>query len=102
MIELKDVPPTHYTGCQATYLMVLEQIRNRWGEKAARKYDPARNCRTWNSWKDEVGLKVRRGERALKSITFIPVENKKTGEVVNCYKKTVNLFFYKQLERIIQ
>jgi hypothetical protein len=100
MTKLKNESLTNYTGCPATYLMVLEQIKKRWGDKAAKHYDPARNCRTFNSWKNDMGRKVMRGQRALKSVTFIPVEDEH-GEVIDCYKKTVNLFYYKQLERVI-
>jgi len=95
----KDMPLTNYKGSAENYLTVFEQIKNRWGEEAARKYDPRRNCRTYSSWKNELGLRVKRGEHALKAVTFIPVE--KVGEVTGCYKKAINLFFYKQLEKII-
>jgi hypothetical protein len=77
----------------------MEQIRSRWGDEEAKKFDPQRNTRTYASWK-EAGFRVKRGETALKSITFIPVEDK-NGETVNVYKKTVNLFYYLQLERVI-
>lgn len=96
---MNNLNPTNYRGSIENYLAVMDQIRNRFGEKAARRYDPHRNARSYAAWK-EAGFRVKRGETALKSITFIPVEDK-SGEVVNVYKKTVNLFYYPQLERII-
>lgn len=90
---------TNYKGSLDNYLSVMKQIRDRWGDKSAKKYDPYRNTMTYAAWK-ENGFKVKRGETALKSITFVPVENN-NGEVINVYKRTVNLFFYKQLERVI-
>lgn len=96
---MNNLNPTNYRGSIENYLAVLEQIRNRWGDDEAKKYDPKRNARTYNAWR-EAGFRVKRGETALKSITFIPVEDK-SGETVNVYKKTVNLFYYLQLEKTI-
>lgn len=90
--------PSKWQGSQSTYNMVFNQIKSRYGEKEAHKYDPSRNCLTYRSWLDR-GLRVKRGEKALKSITFIPVEI--PGKPTAVYKKTVNLFYYLQLERII-
>jgi len=78
--------------------MVFDQIAERWGMDMARRFDPARNCRTYQDWLD-CGFRVRRGEKALKSVTYIPVE--KDGAVTDVYRKTVNLFYFNQLERIL-
>ena len=91
--------PTPWRGSQETYKMVYNQIAARWGEDFARRFDPARNCRTYRGWL-ECGFRVRRGEKALKSVTYVPVE--KDGEVVDLYRKTVNLFYFPQLVRIIK
>lgn len=91
--------PTRWQGSLVTYKLVYDQIASRWGEEMARRYDPARNCRSYQDWIDS-GFKVRRGEKALKSITFIPVEGK-NGEVTDVYRKTVNLFYFNQLERVL-
>lgn len=96
---MDNLAPTNYQGSLDNYLSVMEQIRQRWGEVEAKKYDPRRNARTYRDWKDS-GFKVKRGEKSLKSITFVPVENER-GEVVNLYKLTCNLFYYKQIERVI-
>lgn len=100
MIEPENKPVSNYTGSQATFSMIFNQIKARWGEKEAKRYDPLRNCLTYRAWID-AGFRVRRGEKALKSITFIPVEDSETGKVVDCYRRTVNLFYYRQLEKII-
>jgi hypothetical protein len=82
----------------ATMNDVREQIRQRWGDKLARKYDPTRNCRSYNSWKS-FGFFVRKNERALTSIVYLPVE--KNGEVKDVIRKRISLFYYPQLQRII-
>ena len=95
----QKLEPTPWRGSPATYKMVYDQIKARWGEDMAKRYNPSRNARTWNSWK-ESGFRVKRGEKALKSVTFKEIV--KDGEVVDVYRKTVNLFYFPQLERIIK
>jgi len=96
---MDNIKPTNYRGSVENYLAVMEQIRNRWGDDEAKRYDPKRNARTYAAWR-EAGLRVKRGETALKSTTFIPIENER-GEVIDTYKKTISLFYYLQLERTI-
>lgn len=89
---------TNYQGSAATKKMVTEQITLRFGQEAAQNYNPYVNCRTYKSWL-AAGYKVRRGEKALKSITYVEVKDE-SGEVVKKYPKTVNLFYEKQVEEI--
>ena len=89
---------TNYQGSAATKKMVTEQITLRFGQEAAQNYNPYVNCRTYKSWL-AAGYKVKRGEKALKSVTFVEVKNE-SGEVVKKYPKTVNLFYEKQVEEI--
>ncbi len=98
-MKTKVLEKTNWTGSRDTYITVRNQIERRWGSKIAKKLDCSRNCRTYNSWK-EMGFRVKRGETALSSVTYIPVENKKGGEVTNVIKRKVNLFYYPQLERV--
>lgn len=42
---------------------------------------------------------MKKGEKALKSITLIEKKNEK-GEVVQKYPKTVNLFYVRQVEKM--
>ncbi|MDP2736495.1 MAG: hypothetical protein Q8O59_01775 [bacterium] len=89
---------TNYRGSAATRKMVAEQIAARYGEKEAKKYNPETNCRSYKSWLEE-GFQVRKGEKAIKSVTFVEVENE-SGEVVQKYPKNVNLFYVRQVEKI--
>lgn len=90
--------PTNYRGSEATKKMVSEQIAQRFGQDEVQNYNPYANCMTFRQWL-AAGYRVRRGEKALKSITYIEVKDE-NGEVVKKYPKTVNLFYEKQVEEI--
>lgn len=89
---------TNYKGSEATKTMVAEQIASRWGQDEVKNYDPKSNCATYKQYLS-AGYRVKRGEKALKSITYVEVKDE-SGEVVKKYPKTVNLFYYKQVEKI--
>jgi hypothetical protein len=86
-----------YKGSEKTYEMVKEQIAERWGDGCAEEYDPYIHVLPYGAWKD-VGFRVRRGEKALKSITILEKKNEK-GEVVKI-RKVVNLFHRCQVDPI--
>lgn len=81
---------TGYTGSQATYDDVKNQLLERFGPDVARDYNPATNCATYNTWK-KAGYEVIKGEKSLKSVTFIEKEDEKTGEIVKI-RRTISLF----------
>lgn len=84
-----------WKGSEKTFAMVAEQIAERWGEEEAENYNPDTNCFTFNRWISE-GYCVRKGEKALKSITYIVTEDE-AGEKKK-FPRTVCLFYYKQVE----
>lgn len=87
-----------WTGSQSTYQMVAKQIRERYGEAEAEKYDPKSNCFTFRRWQD-LGFRVKKGERALKSVTFVASEKEDEPGRQKRYLKTVNLFYRLQVEK---
>jgi uncharacterized protein YegL len=87
-----------YRGSEKTYEMVKEQIEARWGEAEAKSYDPNTDCAPYGSWLLH-GYKVRKGEKALKSITFVEVKDEKDN-IVRKIKRTVNLFHKCQVEKV--
>ena len=91
-------PVSPYTGSEATYDMVKQQIAERWGAAEAEQYDPYMNCLTFRQWLAR-GYRVRKGEKSLRSITFVEKKDE-DGNVEKKYKKTVCLFYYKQVEKI--
>jgi hypothetical protein len=95
---LKEVSVSAYTGSEKTYDMVKEQIREKYGDAEAEKYDPYTNCLTFKNWLI-LSRRVRKGEKALKSVTYVEKKNEK-GEVVQRFPRTINLFYYLQVEPI--
>ncbi len=87
---------TGYMGSQATYEDVKQQLLERFGKKVADGYKPTENCAPFSVWAN-AGFKVKKGEKALKSVTFIEKEDEKTGELVKI-RRTVNLFHRCQVE----
>lgn len=86
-----------YKGSEQTYEMVKEQIAERWGEDAAEEFDPTRDAMPFACWLN-YGYRVRKGEKALKSITFIEAKNEK-GEVERKIRRTISLFHRRQVEK---
>ncbi|MBF0330226.1 MAG: hypothetical protein HQL10_13825 [Nitrospirae bacterium] len=92
MVNIKS----SWTGSEDTYNYVRSQIKEKWGEDEAKLFQPAENCLTFKGWKRH-GYMVKKGEKALKSYTFIEERDDK-GEVRRKYQKTVCLFYYRQVE----
>ncbi len=93
---LEDRPLSSYKGSPKTLEMVREQIRERWGAKVAKDFDPYHDCLTATAWM-AAGFKIKRNEKALKSITFIESEDD-DGRVTQKVRRVVNLFHRRQVE----
>ena len=87
-----------YTGSETTYDMVAGEIRKRWGEGEVEKYDPYTNMLTFATWAS-LGFRVKKKEKAIRSITFIEKKDE-NGNVIARIKRTVCLFYYKQVEKV--
>jgi len=87
-----------YKGSQRTFEMVLKQIQERWPDKPelAEGYDPTTNVLPYRSWLAQNRV-VRKGEKALKSFTFVEGKDKRTGNERK-YHKPVFLFHLIQTE----
>jgi len=90
---------SNYKGSPNTYKNVKEQIRLRYGPKCAKEFDPYKDAMTFAIWLSQ-GYKVKKGEKCLKSITFLEVKDKETGKVLRKVKRSVNLFHKKQVEKV--
>ena len=94
--QIIDGPVSEYTGSEVTKSMISEQIKARWGESELKNYDPFHNARTFKSWL-KLGFCVRKGEKALKSITYTETKDIE-GNVVKRIRRPVFLFYYRQVE----
>jgi hypothetical protein len=105
MTQLQQQPKTvaHWRGSEKTADAVREEIKRRWAEQEAAKYDPLANCftiRTWNA----LGYRVKKGEKAIRSVTYVEGTDQTADEDeeeqdVRTYPKTVYLFYRIQVEK---
>ena len=91
-----------WRGSEKTADQVREEIARRYGEEEAENYDPQINCFTLPTW-NKLGFKVRKGERAIRSMTLIEEKDPDAKEDEQTeairYPKTVYLFYIKQVEK---
>lgn len=93
-----EAQTSNWRGSVHTAAMVVSEIRSRFGEEVAKKYDPRANCFTFLGWKQR-GFSVKKGEKAIHSVTFIEEEDEETGEKTGTkYPKNVYLFCEAQVE----
>ena len=92
----------HWKGSTKTAEAVRQEIAARWGAQEAENYDPMKNCFTFKTWKAK-GYFVKKGEKAIRSMTLIEVKDQTTDEgkeqEKRTYPKTVYLFYIKQVEK---
>ena len=88
-----------YKGSEATYEMVKEQIAQRWGDEVAEDFDPHTDAMPYVCWL-AFGYRVKRGEKALKSITFVEIKDKH-GKVERKIRRVVNLFHKRQVVKLV-
>ncbi|PIR83687.1 hypothetical protein COU18_03345 [Candidatus Kaiserbacteria bacterium CG10_big_fil_rev_8_21_14_0_10_51_14] len=98
MQSMKQTLVSPYKGSETTYEMVKEQIAKRWGEDAAEEFDPYTDAMPFSSWLAQ-GYVVKKGQKALKSVTFVEVKDE-NDKVVKKIRRTVNLFHKRQVEKM--
>lgn len=96
ILKEKKVEST-WRGSEKTAEKMREQIRERFGDKVAREYDPLRHVLTLRAW-SRYGVRVRRGESALKTFTIIE-NDEETGEAKRV-ARSVPVFHYLQTDLV--
>ena len=96
-IQEKLVSP--YRGSEKTYELVRKQVRERYGDECAESFDPSCDAMPFVCWAN-YGYRVKRGEKAFRSVTVIEMKNDK-GEVQMRYPRSVLLFHKKQVEKVV-
>jgi len=86
-----------FTGSETTRDMVAQQIAAKWGQAEVEKYNPYKNTLTFAKWLS-LGYVVKRHEKALRSITIVEKKDK-DGKVIKRFRKTICLFYCKQVEK---
>ena len=97
MKHIADAVVSPYRGSEATYEMVKEQVRERWGDEIAEEFNPSADAMPLVSW-GAYGYRVRKGEKAFKSITYLEVKVE-NGNIEKKVRRVVNLFHKRQVEK---
>lgn len=96
--EIINLPASPFSGSPLTKAIVEEQIKAMYGETELQNLDCFHSLRTFSAWL-KLGFKVRKGEKAIRSYTYVERKSP-TGVVLDKYKKNISLFYYRQLEPI--
>lgn len=91
---------SNWSGSEKTRDMVAEQIENIWGKSELLNYSPGNSALLYSKW-ISLGYCPKKGSKALKSIIIV---NKKdsSGKIISSYPKNINLFYFRQVEKIGQ
>jgi uncharacterized protein YegL len=98
MQSVKESLTSPWRGSEQTAESVREQIRARYGDEIADEYDPSCDAMPFSSWLAQ-GYAVKKGQKALKSITFVEVKDE-NDKVIKKIRRTVNLFHRKQVSKM--
>jgi hypothetical protein len=96
MNSIKEIV-SPYKGSEATYEAVKEQLREKYGDEVAEEFDPHTDCMPYSSWL-VFGYRVKKGEKALKSVTFVEVRDE-NDKVTKKIRRVVNLFHKRQVQQ---
>lgn len=97
ILKEKKIEST-WRGSEKTADSIRDQIRDRFGEKVAKTYDPKKHVLTLRQW-SRYGIRVNKGESALKTFTIIESDNEKAGEQKRI-RRSVPVFHYLQTDLI--
>jgi hypothetical protein len=77
---------------------VASQIEARWGKAELSNYSAETSALPYSKWVS-LGYRPKRGSKALKSVTYLEQKNAQ-GEVIRRFPRTVNLFYYRDVEEV--
>jgi hypothetical protein len=99
MKTIRETLVSPWRGSSKSEEDVREQVREKFGDEAAEEFDASKDAMPFSSWLAQ-GYAVRKGSKALKSITIIEMKDPEDEKKVRKIKRTVNLFHRKQVDRI--
>ena len=99
MRTIKETLVSPWRGSEKTAEDVREQIRERFGDDAAEDFDPSTDAMPFSSWLAQ-GYQVRKGSKALKSITIIEMKDPDDEKKVRKVRRVVNLFHRRMVDKI--
>ncbi len=99
MKQIKEALVSPWRGSEKTAEDVREQVRERFGDDAAEDFDPSSDAMPFSAWLAH-GYQVRKGSKALKSITIVEVKDPDDEKKVRKIRRTVCLFHKRQVQKI--
>lgn len=99
MKSIKEALVSPWRGSEKTAEDVREQVRERFGDEVAEDFDAASDAMPFSSWLSQ-GYQVRKGSKALKSITIIEMKDPDDEKKVRKVRRVVNLFHRRQVDKI--
>lgn len=99
MKQLKEALVSPWRGSEKTAEEVREQVRDRFGDEAADDFDPSTDAMPFSSWLAQ-GYQVRKGSKAMKSITIVEMKDPDDEKKVRKVRRVVNLFHRRQVDKI--
>ncbi len=86
-----------WTNSESSYNLVVNQIKERWGEEQLKRHNPRLSCYTFTKWKKH-GYSVKRNERAIKAYSVADIQNE-SEQTIATISIPVNLFHRCQVIR---
>jgi hypothetical protein len=96
--EFINDPVSPYTGSASTKALMEKAIEEKYGKAELKNLDCYHTMRTFSNWLS-LGWRVRKGEKAFKSIVVREIKDK-DGDVIKKITHPCFLFYYRQVERI--
>ena len=96
---MEDSIVSPWRGSEQTAEHVREQLRERYGDEVADEFNPATDAAPLLTWA-AYGFRVRKNEKALKSISYVELKNDE-GKVEKKIRKVVNLFHRCQVDKVL-
>lgn len=87
-----------FSGSAITRTLMEKAVEEKYGKAELKNLDCYHTMRTFSNWLS-LGWKVRKGEKAFKSIVVREIKNE-NGDVIKKITHPCFLFFYKQVEKI--
>ena len=95
--SVREVITSPWKGSSATAELVREQLRAKYNDEVADSFDASKDAMPFASWL-AYGYRVRKGEKALKSVTYVEIEDDDMSE--KKIRRSVNLFHKCQVEKV--
>ena len=99
MKQVREVLVSPWRGSEKTAEDVREQVRERFGDEAAEEFSAATDAMPFSSWLAQ-GYQVRKGSKALKSITIIEMKDPDDEKKLRKVRRVVNLFHRRMVDKI--